>query len=367
MPFIIDGGRVPPRWAEKTGVRRILAADRKESRNQGISLALINNMPDAALEDTELQFFELLDIASADVPVFLKLYSLSGIPRADRGERHLNSFYWGMDDLWNSRFDGVIMTGTEPRSPDLRNEPYWRVLTDVLDWAERNTSSTILSCLAAHAGVLHSDGIPRHPLSDKQFGVFDFRNAAGHPLTGGAPQTVRFPHSRWNEVRADELTACGYTVLTQSVEGGVDSFVKKRKQSLFVHFQGHPEYGAHTLLKEYRRDIKRFLRGERETYPAMPRHYFDAAAETRLTDFRDAVPADHREEGRREHARREELMDDFPEAAVAGTLQKSWHSSATAIYRNWLEYVVEKKRKSMTIPATVSLHDAGSPKRSALR
>ena len=64
------------------------------------------------------------------------------------------------------------------------------------------------------------------------------------------------------------LAACGYIVLTQSAEGGVDTFVKKKKRSLFVHFQGHPEYGAQTLLKEYRRDIKRFLRGERETYPS---------------------------------------------------------------------------------------------------
>ena len=47
----------------------------------------------------------------------------------------------------------------------------------------------------------------------------------------------------------------------------MDLFVKKKEKSLFVHFQGHPEYGAQTLLKEYRRDIKRFLRGERETYP----------------------------------------------------------------------------------------------------
>ena len=367
MPLIIDGGRVPPRWGEKTGAGRILSAHRNESRNHGISLALINNMPDAALEDTELQFFELLDIASGDVPVFVKLYSLNGIPRTDRGDRHLNSFYWGMDDLWNSRFDGVIMTGTEPRSPDLRNEPYWRILTEVLDWAERNTASTILSCLAAHAGVLHSDGIPRHPLRDKQFGVFDFKKSAEHPLTSSTPQTIRFSHSRWNEVRADELTASGYVVLTQSAEGGVDSFVKKKKQSLFVHFQGHPEYGAHTLLKEYRRDIKRFLRRERETYPTMPQHYFDAAAETLLADFRATAETDRREEDSREEARREELMDGFPEAAVAGTLQKSWHSSATAIYSNWLQYVVEKKCGNMTIPAGGSLHDAGSSKRSALR
>ena len=96
-------------------------------------------MPDAALEDTEMQFFELLDAASGDIPVRVKLYSLSGVPRGDRGQQHLSSFYFGRDDLLNSRFDGVIMTGTEPRQPNLRNEPYWSALANVLDWAESNT------------------------------------------------------------------------------------------------------------------------------------------------------------------------------------------------------------------------------------
>jgi len=49
-----------------------------------LNIALINNMPDAALEDTELQFFDLLDEASGDLPIYLKLYSLTGIPRTDR-------------------------------------------------------------------------------------------------------------------------------------------------------------------------------------------------------------------------------------------------------------------------------------------
>ena len=75
------------------------------------------------------------------------------------------------------------MTGTEPRQPDLRQEPYWSALTEVLDWAERNTASTILSCLAAHAGVLHSDGILRQPLDDKQFGVFESSKVCDHELT----------------------------------------------------------------------------------------------------------------------------------------------------------------------------------------
>jgi homoserine O-succinyltransferase/O-acetyltransferase len=352
MPLIIEG-RVPSGWAERGNSRSAVPAGHTR-RGDCVSLALINNMPDPALEDTELQFFELLDIASGDVPVILKLYSLTGIPRTDRGQRRLNSFYFAIDDLWNSRFDGVIMTGTEPRCADLRDEPYWSTLAEVLEWAERNTASTVLSCLAAHAGVLHSDAIGRHALGDKQFGVFDFMKAANHPLTAAAGERVRFPHSRWNEVRANELSACGYSVLTQSVEGGVDSFVKKKKRSLFVHFQGHPEYGAGTLLKEYRRDIKRFLRNERETYPSMPKGYFDAAAARLLTDFRNVVLFD----------RREELMEGFPDAAAAGGLQKTWHSCATSIYRNWLQYLATKKANVSAFSAVAAVFHQASRKRS---
>ncbi len=101
-----------------------------------VKIALINNMPDPALEDTEIQFFELLDAAAGDVSIRLKLYSLPGVPRGERGQQHLDSFYFGIDDLLNTRFDGLIMTGTEPRQPNLRNEPYWSHLTEVLDWAE---------------------------------------------------------------------------------------------------------------------------------------------------------------------------------------------------------------------------------------
>ncbi len=110
------------------------------------------------------------------------------------------------------------------------------------------------------------------------FGVFDSIKQLDHPLTNSVSDQIRFPHSRWNEVRATELTEAGYSILTESRDAGVDLFVKKRKESLFVHFQGHPEYGAQTLLKEYRRDIKRYLRRERETYPTMPAGYFHANA-----------------------------------------------------------------------------------------
>lgn len=356
MPLIIDGGRVPPRWAERKSLRSAGSIDRYTGA-ECVRIAFINNMPDPALEDTEMQFFELLDAAAGDTPVFLSLHSLSGVPRAERGQQHVNSFYSSTDELLNGRFDAVIMTGTEPRQPNLRNEPYWSAMANVLDWAENNTVSTILSCLAAHAGVLYSDGIDRHLLSDKHFGVFNFGKAATHRLIAGTGEPVRFPHSRWNEVQADALAACGYTVLSQSAEAGVDSFVKKKKRSLFVHFQGHPEYGAQTLLKEYRRDIKRFLRRERETYPTMPKGYFDAASARLLTDFRDVVLSD----------RREEFMEGFPENVLVGSLQKTWHTSAISIYRNWLQYVASKKADVSTLPAMAVAYGQGRRKYSTLR
>src|SRR5260370_40605707 len=276
-----------------------------------IKIALINNMPDAALEDTELQFFELLNTAAEDNPVLLKLFSLPKIPRSDRGLGYLNSFYFPIEDLFSSRFDGVIITGTEPRQPNLRDEPYWSALADVLDWAEENTASTVLSCLAAHAAVLHSDGIGRHALDDKQFGVFDDRRVSDHVLTGETSEPLRFPHSRWNEVREDALTSCGDSVLTTSAEAGVSLFVKKKKKSLFVHFQGHPEYGAGTLWKEYRRDVRRFLTRETPTYTNMPHGYFGTTTTKALDEFRDTALSHPREY----------LIPAFPEVAMGAGLR----------------------------------------------
>ncbi|PYX11081.1 MAG: homoserine O-succinyltransferase [Acidobacteria bacterium] len=356
MSLVLEGGRVPPRWAEARSSQPVISLDDYNRQEEGVRIAFINNMPDPALEDTEMQFFELLNTVAGDVPVRIKLYSLPGIPRGERGQQHLNDFYFHFDDLWNSRFDAVIVTGTEPCSPNLRDEPYWPVLAELLDWAERNTVSAVLSCLAAHASVLHSDGIDRHKLSDKQFGVFASSRVADHALTNHAGDLLRFPHSRWNEVREDALVSCGYVVLAKSAEAGVDSFVKKKKKSLFVHFQGHPEYGARTLMKEYRRDIRRFVNRERETYPSMPRGYFDAAATKLLTEFREKVLS----------SPSEELMTMFPEPAIAGTLQNSWHSSATCVYQNWLQYVVSKKADASVFAALAAFSGHVQRKRSAM-
>jgi len=311
-------------------------AEFHESAANCLDIGLINNMPSAALEATERQFHALLDAAGDDILVRLRLYALPDVPRTDLGQRRVSGFYSDINDLWNGHFDGLIVTGTEPRSPNLMDEPYWGSLTTLMDWAERHTHSTVWSCLAAHAAVLHIDGISRRRLSDKRCGVFDCKRVADHPLTASIPARLQMPHSRWNEIPEDALMTCGYRVLTRSDDAGVDAFAKERK-SLFVFFQGHPEYEADTLLLEYRRDVGRFLKRETDTYPSMPQGYFGEDTVDALTAVRERALSD----------RRQELLADFPTALVAGKVKNTWHSTAVSVYNNWLLYLCTQKDRQV--------------------
>jgi homoserine O-succinyltransferase len=318
--------------------------DRSPSANGGwlLELGLVNNMPDAALESTERQFLELLQAASQDIPVRLRLFSLPDVPRSEAGRAHLRSGYREIDELWNTRLDGLIVTGTEPRAAALSDEPYWASLTSVLAWAQENTASTVWSCLAAHAAVLHLDAIDRAPREEKLSGVFDCTKASDHPLLAGLPARIRIAHSRCNGLDEKVLVERGYAILTRSADAGVDAFVKHGK-SLFVLFQGHPEYDERALLREYRRDVGRYLRRERETYPAMPHGYFDVVATDASAAFRE----------RARLQRDETLLDSFPTALLERHLRPLDRAPVSRLYRNWLSYLRAQKRpasRSSTFP-----------------
>src|SRR2546422_5557091 len=315
-------------------LERKAAVEFRDSDASCLEIGLVNNMPDAALEATERQFLTLLEAAADGMVVRLTLYALPDVPRAAWGRHRVDSLYSGIDALWDRQLDGLIVTGTEPRAPNLMDEPYWGSLTRVLGWAEHHMHSTVWSCLAAHAALLHLDGIGRRALHDKRFGVFECARVSDHPLTAGVPPCLRMPHSRWNDIPEDALTSSGYRVLTRSDEAGVDAFVKEGR-SLFVFFQGHPEYDAHTLMLEYRRDIKRFLLRERDTYPTLPRGYFDGATVEALTALHARALAD----------RREETLSGFPTALATETVTNTWHATATNIYGNWLRFMCAQKAR----------------------
>jgi homoserine O-succinyltransferase/O-acetyltransferase len=344
MPLFVDKNNIPVGKApERGGVSAKLAENSRLHRGH-ISIALINNMPDAALEDTEKQFVGLLSEAAGDLWIRLGFYFLPTVPRSTRAKHKLESRYRAWHCLRDERVDAVIITGTEPHTKDLRDEPYWHELSALFEWAEANTHSSVLSCLAAHAAALHGDGIVRRTRKEKQFGIFQETLVCEHALTKGIQEPLHIPHSRCNGLSEADLSTCNYQVLTRSAEAGAGMFVKMRRQSLFVHFQGHPEYGPQILLKEYRRDVGRYLRGEREAYPSMPCGYFDRTSEKRLADFK--LHSTSKATG--------DALSTFPEAELANALTSSWRPAAVRIYSNWLEYLAMRKAAKTTSAAALS-------------
>jgi homoserine O-succinyltransferase len=180
------------------------------------------------------------------------------------------------------------------------------------------------------------DGIRRAKRNDKVFGIFECAHASDHPLTAGTPSSFRLPHSRWNGVPEEQLTDCGYKVLTQSADAGVDTFIKQQKK-LFVFFQGHPEYESDTLLREYRRDVGRYIKGEAARYPLLPQSYFDEATVAELTALQEKATSQ----------RSEELLPELSSILGSKKIENTWQSSAAGIYRNWLAHICAQKETAL--------------------
>jgi len=280
-------------------------------------------MPDAALHATETQFTTLLQAAAAEDHISLRLFCLPEVPRAPEVRERLERLYSPIDALFDEPLEGLIVTGAEPRTAMLSQEPYWARLCSIADWADGHTRSSIWSCLAAHAAVEHLDGIRRVRLDGKCCGVFE-HSVAPHALTSGLEAPLLTPQSRWNELCAGALGDAGYLLLSVSNGAGVNIFVRHR-QSQMVFLQGHPEYDAAALLKEYRRDVHRFLEGLSDRYPSMPRNYFGEDARQRLEAFREHVLGNGQAEPR--------VFPFLPEHLMPA---HTWRPGAVRFYRNWL-------------------------------
>ena len=307
--------------------RQAVAAGGRAPR---LTIGLLNNMPDAALCATERQFAGLLAEA-AGMEVEIKLFALPGVRRGHETRAAMNARYEGAAALTEAGLDGLIVTGLEPRAADLRDEPYWPALAGVIDWTEATGLPTIWSCLAAHAAVLRIGGVHRRPLPAKLSGVFASEPVSDDPIVAGVTSPILTPHSRLNGLHEPALVAAGYEILTRSPAAGVDAFARRdRGPALFL--QGHPEYDADTLAREYLRDVGRFLKDQRPTHPRPPTGYFDAETEAALGALATGSQA----------APDPARLPLYATALGRGAPPHTWRASAVTLYRNWLTEVSDR-------------------------
>src|SRR5262245_49804489 len=114
----------------------VFSLDSPDDNEPGLTIGLVNNMPDGALEATEQQFANLLNGAAGSLTVRLRLFALPEVPRGNSGRERIRRDYSDLRTLSRSRLDGLIVTGAEPCATDLKDEPYWSSLVQVLRWAE---------------------------------------------------------------------------------------------------------------------------------------------------------------------------------------------------------------------------------------
>jgi len=292
-------------------------------------IGLLNMMPDAALEATERQFFRLIGESNQIAQFYVHPFTLTELKRGKKGKEHVEKYYETFADIKDQGLDALIITGANVTQAELSNEAFWQPLKAVIDWAYENVTSTICSCLATHAVMEFRYNQKRHALKKKCWGVFPHHVInRHHPLVTGVNTRFDVPHSRYNQIDKQQFEASGLHVLAESETSGVHLAVSE-DQFRLVLFQGHPEYDIISLMKEYKREVNRFLIKERNDYPPFPEAYFNHQAQSILNEFRDRLLSGTAN------------INNFPESLILNQLDNTWHDTAEAIINNWIGKVYQ--------------------------
>ena len=295
-----------------------------------LHIGLLNMMPDKALEATERQFFRLVGESNQIARFYLHPFTLKELQRSREGREHVDRYYKSFDEIQADGLDALIITGANVVDPALDRQEFWDPLIEVVDWACGNVTSILCSCLATHAVLQFRYRQRRIALPAKCWGVYSHRVVdRSDPLVAGMNTRFDVPHSRFNAVTPEQFAAAGLKVLAQSDEVGVHLAASEDGLRL-VFFQGHPEYDANSLFKEYKREVLRYFSGETDAYPPYPENYFSLQTRAILAEYRDRVNA-ARDNGAD--------LPLFPEQLISPGLDNTWHDSAESVINNWIGQV----------------------------
>ena len=320
----------------------VLAPDRALAQDiRELHIGLLNMMPDAALAATERQFMRLLGTSNPIAQFYIHPFTFPEQPRGNEALAHIERYYEPFGQIREQGLDALIITGANPACPELADEPFWRPLIEVIDWAYENVTSTLCSCLATHAILQFRYGQRRQPLGFKRWGVYPHRVMdRGHPLVRHINTRFDVPHSRFNEIYRHQFEAAGLRVLAHSDQAGVH-LATSGDGFRFVYLQGHPEYDTISLLKEYQREIKRLVGGERNDPPPFPEHYFDRQQQALLNEFVEKLV--HALAARRP-------LPELPESLLLPQLDNTWRDSGKTMVGSWIGKVYQVTHRDRRLP-----------------
>lgn len=219
MPIVIPRGL--PAF-ENLQSEKIFVMDKKRAVGQDIrpiEIAILNLMP--TKETTETQLIRLLSNSPLQINVTL-IKTDTYVPTHVTDD-HMNRFYKSLDEIKKMKFDGMIVTGAPVETLPFEEVKYWHELEQIIDFADKNVTSTIYICWGAQAALYHKFGIGKHMLDKKLFGIFPTHAVVKNDmLLKGMDDTFYIPSSRHTSV--DEIALRenpDIKILAEGEESGV--------------------------------------------------------------------------------------------------------------------------------------------------
>lgn len=292
MPIVIPRGL--PAF-ESLQSEKIFVMDNKRAVGQDIrpiEIAILNLMP--TKETTETQLMRLL--SNSPLQINVTLIKTDTYAPTHVADDHMTRFYKSLDEIKKMKFDGMIVTGAPVETLPFEEVKYWHELEQIIDFADKNVTSTIYICWGAQAALYHKFGINKHILDKKLFGIFPTHAVVKNDmLLKGMDDTFYIPSSRHTAIDETALRENpNIKILAEGDETGVAIAKTLDNKSFF--FTGHSEYDRYTLRNEYLRDLEKGLSIER------PKNYF--------------------------------ANDDVDKVDM------KWRSTANLLFYNWLNYYV---------------------------
>ena len=237
-----------------------------------LHILILNLMP--TKEATETQLLRLL--GNTPLQLDIDLMQMATHISKNTSQEYLLRFYNTFEDICSNHYDGMIVTGAPVEQMPFEEVDYWQELCEIIDWSQTHVYSTLYICWGAQAALYHLHKIPKYPLIEKRFGIFNHRPLfSNHPLTRGFDETFFMPHSRHTEIReADVLQHSEIQMIAVSDIAGPAIMTANNGREVYV--TGHCEYDRMTLADEYERDLSRGLR------PQIPYNYFPNSDPTSL-------------------------------------------------------------------------------------
>jgi homoserine O-succinyltransferase len=215
-----------------------------------LEIVLLNLMPTKVVTETQLSRL----LGNTPLQVNLTLMHTTSHRAKNVSQEHLLSFYKSFDEIKDRKFDGMVITGAPVEKMEFEDVDYWPELCRIMEWSKTNVHSTLHICWGAQAGLFYHYGVPKYPLEQKVFGVFEHRaDYKRSILMRGFDDVFWAPHSRHTTIRREDVEKIPeLKILASSDEVGVYAIMNNRGKQIFI--TGHSEYDPLTLKTEYDRD-----------------------------------------------------------------------------------------------------------------